>query len=74
MTLRFATPGATGMFYVNSERHRTITGLDVYAEAGANTALDKTFVTTVADGVLDLEFVPRVGEAVVSAISLEGTG
>jgi beta-galactosidase len=74
VTLKFATPEPTGVFNVNSERQRTIAGLDVYAEAGANTALDKTFVTTVADGVLDLEFVPRVGDAVVSAISLEGTG
>jgi beta-galactosidase len=71
VTLKFAAPGRTGVFNVNAERQRTITGLDVLAEAGPNTALDRTFVTTVTDGVLDLEFVPQVGDAVVSAISLE---
>jgi beta-galactosidase len=70
VTLKFATPSGTGVFNVNAERQRTITGLDVLAEAGANTALDKTFVTAVADGVLDLEFVPRIGDAVISAITL----
>jgi hypothetical protein len=64
------------VFNVNSERQRTVTGLDVLAEAGPNTALDRTFTTTVTDGVLDLEFVPQVGDAVVSAITLteQGTG
>jgi beta-galactosidase len=76
VTLKFAVPGRTGVFNVNSERQRTITGLDVLAEAGPNTALDRTFTTTVTDGVLDLEFVPQVGDAVVSAITLteQGTG
>jgi beta-galactosidase len=84
VTLKFAAPSDTGpersdrlnTFNVNAERQRRITGLDVLAEAGPNTALDRTFVTTVADGVLDLEFVPQVGDAVISAITLteQGTG
>ena len=76
VTLRFATPARIGVFNVNAERQRVITGLDVLAEAGPNTALDRTFSTTVTDGVLDLEFVPRVGDAVISGITLteQGTG
>jgi hypothetical protein len=74
VTLKFATAKETGVFNVNAERQRTITGLDVLAEAGPNTALDKTFVTTVTDGVLDLEFVPQVGDAVISAITLTEQG
>jgi beta-galactosidase len=70
VTLKFASadrPGAD-IFNVNAERQRMIISLDVAAAAGRNTALDKTFTTQVTDGVLDLEFVPQVGQAMVSGI------
>ncbi|WP_165824437.1 hypothetical protein [Micromonospora globispora] len=46
-----------------------ITSLDVAAEAGADTPLDKHLTVEVTDGVLDLEFVPQVGDATISAIT-----
>ncbi|HEV2779951.1 MAG TPA: hypothetical protein VGX25_11195 [Actinophytocola sp.] len=42
------------VFNVNAERQRMLAGLDVAAEAGRNTAMDKAFPVQVTDGVLDL--------------------
>jgi hypothetical protein len=70
--LKFAEPehSASGrrIFNVNAQRTRALANLDIYAEAGKNVALDKTVTATVADGVLDLEFVPLLGQAIVCAI------
>jgi hypothetical protein len=72
VTLKFAEPeqSASGrrIFNVNAQRTRALANLDIYAEAGKNAALDKTVTATVADGVLDLEFVPLLGRAIVFAI------
>jgi len=76
VTLKFASPSRPGsdIFNVNAERLRKIASLDVAAEAGRNTALDKAFSVQVADGVLDLEFVPQLGSATVAAISVSPEG
>ncbi len=72
VTLKLAAPAGSddNVFNVNAERQRVLASLDVLAEAGPNTALDKTFTVVVNDGVLDLEFVPQVGAATVSAIAV----
>ncbi|GAA4632256.1 hypothetical protein GCM10023196_064920 [Actinoallomurus vinaceus] len=69
--LTFAEPDRSGQrsFNVNAERQRVIKSLDVRAESGVGAPLHKTFTVQVTDGVLDLEFVPQVGEAVVSHIT-----
>lgn len=66
VTLKLAAPaGSDGnVFNVNAERQR------VLAEAGQNTALDRTLTVAISDGVLGLEFVPQVGAAIVSAIAV----
>ncbi len=72
VTLKFAEPehsrSGRRVFNVNAQAARALANLDIYAEAGKNAALDKTVTATVADGVLGLEFVPLLGEAIVSAI------
>lgn len=72
VTLKLAAPAGPGgdVFNVNAEQQRTLLGLDILAEAGRNTALDKSFTVQVTDGVLDLEFVPVRGDAAVSAITV----
>ncbi len=45
-----------------------IRSLDIYAATGKNAALDLTFTVSVSDGVLNLDFLPSVGDAQVSAI------
>ncbi|MFI0443857.1 glycoside hydrolase family 2 TIM barrel-domain containing protein [Actinomadura sp. 6N118] len=67
--LKFAAPAGAGIFNVNAERRRMIAGLDVAAVAGADAPLDRRVTVEVTDGVLDLEFVPRLGDATVSAIT-----
>jgi hypothetical protein len=55
-------------FDVHAEGRDVLSALDIYAVSGKNTALDFTFTVSVADGVLDLAFLPRIGDAQVSAI------
>ncbi len=56
------------IFNVFLEDHQVIENLDTYSAAGKNVALDFTFRGSVSDGVLNLNFVPSVGDAQVSAI------
>jgi hypothetical protein len=72
VTLRFVENTYTGrnqrVFDVLAEGRVILSALDIYAVSGMNAALDFTFTVTVADGMLDLGFLPRSGEAQVSAI------
>ena len=72
--LKFAetdpTVSAAGqrVFNVFAEGTRVLGGVDIFAEAGANTALDKSFSTTVQDGALGIRFAAVSGSATLSAI------
>ncbi len=61
------------VFDVQAEGATAIAGLDVFAEAGAQTALVKTISVTVADGVLNLVFVHGVEDPFVNAIEVLGS-
>ena len=72
LTLKFVenfhTAANRRVFDVFAEGILVLKGLDIYAAAGTNRALDITFTVSVFDGVLNLDFVPRTGDAQVSAI------
>jgi Malectin domain len=56
------------VFNVFAESTRVLSGVDIFAEAGANTALDKSFSATVQDGALAIRFAAVSRTATVSAI------
>ena len=72
VTLRFVESafGARNqrVFDVQAEGRVVLNALDLYAVSGSNTAVDFTFTVSVGDGVLNLDFLPRKGDAQVSAI------
>ncbi|HYO29908.1 MAG TPA: malectin domain-containing carbohydrate-binding protein, partial [Thermomicrobiales bacterium] len=55
---------------VEAEGETTIEGFDIAAEVGSMTAVVKMFDIEVDDGTLELEFVGRKGQPVVSAIEV----
>jgi hypothetical protein len=71
VALRFAD-NATAVnmrkFNVAIEGTTVLTNFDIFAEAGTNTALDKVFTATVADGTLNLQFTNVTGNAKINAI------
>ncbi|NOZ06489.1 MAG: hypothetical protein GXP41_09105 [Chloroflexi bacterium] len=75
--LRFAELDVSGpgqrVFDVQIEGQPVLTGFDLYTEAGGkDVAYDRTFRVTVADGEVTVEFLPRVGQPVLNAISVRG--
>lgn len=74
VTLTFVEPGAKPgerQFDVLANGARKLDRLDVAAAAGAPlTALVRRFPVKVADGVLDVEFRPRLGKAIVSSVEI----
>jgi hypothetical protein len=58
------------VFNVTVENTQVLTNFDVYAQAGANTALDRSFSTTVGDGALGIRFSGVTGGATVSAVQV----
>jgi hypothetical protein len=72
VTLKFAettwTARGRRVFDVYVEGARVVRQLDLFAVAGRNTAHDLSFLVKVADGTLDLNFLPLIGDATVSAI------
>ncbi len=58
------------VFDVAVEGNILLPGIDIYAEAGANTALTKTLTVTVVDGVLDIEFLHQVENPAIRAIEI----
>ena len=78
--LRFAEirPGSASVgarvFNVSMEGVPVLTGFDIFATAGANAALDRTFDVAVTDGTLNVAFARMRGNAAVNAISVESAG
>jgi hypothetical protein len=64
--LRFAEIAANRagarLFTVSIEGQPVLVNLDVYAQAGANAAFDRSFVVEVTDGTLDVEFAAQRGD------------
>ncbi len=60
------------IFDIYAEGQLYFDNLDIYAEAGANTACEKTITNLeVKDNIMDLYFSASAGEAVLSGIKLE---
>ncbi|NIA12745.1 MAG: hypothetical protein GWP08_01600 [Nitrospiraceae bacterium] len=79
VTLQFCenrfTEAGKRVFDVKIEGKPILENLDIFARAGADTALDYTFDgITVDDGRLDIEFVARVEYPCIAAIAVEGEG
>jgi hypothetical protein len=77
VTLRFCEPNyqASGkrVFDVRLQGRLVITNLDIFAQVGRNRALDFTLAdTSVTNGVLEIDFVPRVEFPSIAGISVEG--
>lgn len=72
LSLTEPTQAATGKrtFDVFAEGATVITDLDVFKTAGAKTALTKDVTVTVTDGQLNLRFLGKVGDAIVSAVTI----
>jgi beta-galactosidase len=72
VALLFVEPSATRagerIFNVNAQRERVIRDLDLFREVGRLTPCERAFAVDVKEGMLDLELVSVVGEAVLSAI------
>ena len=62
------------VFNVKIEGQTMITGLDLFAAAGHDTAYRRSFDVTVNDGRLDIEFVSVKNAALVAAIEVLGAG
>ncbi len=61
------------IFDVLLEGKKVIEDLDIFAQVGANTALDYTFEDIeVSDGRLDIEFAPKKGQSWLCAIVIDG--
>ena len=73
VTLKFAEPNRNGpgrVFHVDVEGQRVLTNYDVFVDVGYLHAVDKQFVTQVADGALDIVFTSVSDAAIVSAIQV----
>ena len=60
------------VFDVQVEGAVAIDNLDIYAEAGANTALIKTVTATVADGQINIAFIHGIEDPAINAIEVLG--
>ena len=60
-------------FQVAAEGRTFFPDVDVFAEVGGYAALEKTFNVTVTDGTLNLAFVQRVQNPIVSAVEVTAT-
>lgn len=58
------------VFDIRAEGRTVASNVDIFAAAGRATAHDISFVTTVQDGQLDLDFVSKIDRASVSAIEV----
>jgi hypothetical protein len=58
------------VFDVEAEGEKALEEFDIYDEVGSMTAVVKMFDIEVDDGTLELEFVGRKGQPVVSAIEV----
>ena len=60
------------LFNVSIEGTQVLSNFDVYAQPGANTALDKTFTVSVTNGSLDIAFTTVRAAAEVNAVQVVG--
>ncbi len=58
------------IFDVNAEGSLVIDNLDIYSQVGKFYAYDRSFKATVSDGLLNLNFVSSVDNAIISAIDI----
>jgi hypothetical protein len=65
--------GGQRVFDVIVEGKVVLSNLDIFRSAGQNTALDITFTVNVSDGVLNIGFVPKTGDAQVCAILINNS-
>lgn len=65
----FIAPGKR-VFDINAEGQKLYAGLDIYEEAGQNTALIKTFNVNVGDGTLNIDFIPKKNHPMVAGIEI----
>lgn len=76
VTLKFAEveSGSFGVgrrvFGVSVEGQSVLSGFDIFAQVGANTALDRSFTVTLTDGSLNVVFTGVTGLAAVGAIEV----
>lgn len=74
LTLHFAEPTKTARgqrkFDVSAEGKLVLDDFDVYAAAGAKTAVTRTFTVPVTDGQLNIAFKGVVSTAIVSAVEI----
>ena len=70
VTLKFADNMGVGkrVFDVKMEGTTVLSNFDIYAKAGNNTAYDLTIPVSVADGVLNIGFVSKIGSPKINAI------
>ena len=61
------------MFDVTAEGVPVLVDFDLFGAAGAAAAVDRTFVTEVTDGTLDIGFEGSIHRAVVNAIAVESS-
>lgn len=68
--LKFADNMGVGkrVFDVKMEGTTVLSNFDIYAKAGNNTAYDLTIPVSVADGVLNIGFVSKIGSPKINAI------
>jgi chitodextrinase len=57
-------------FHVQLEGQRVESNLDMYAEAGANTAIIRSYKTTVNDGQLNIRFLHSIEDPQINAIEV----
>ena len=75
VTLGFLEPTVTSagarVFDVSANGVIQLPNVDIFQTAGArNNAVTKSFSVTVSNGALDLEFIGRAGNAIVSNIAV----
>ena len=76
VTLKFAEveSGSFGVgrrvFGVSIEGQSVLSAFDIYAQAGANTALDRSFTVVLTDGSLNVVFTRTTGQAAVGAVEV----
>ncbi|MEM7166095.1 MAG: putative Ig domain-containing protein, partial [Planctomycetota bacterium] len=66
----FATASGQRVFDVTLEDCPILTSFDIFDEVGQDAALQKTYLATISDGSLDLDFANIVDAAVISGIEV----
>ena len=73
MAETFFTNDNERVFDIILEGNTELQNLDIHKEVGANTALVKTFLVQVTDGVLNMHFPASINNAEIAGISIVGS-